>query len=86
MKSCTVSAVLLAALAAAAPSPQSSSASCKKYTLLFARGTTETGTLGTVVGPGLEKAVDSALGADQMTVTVSPENLDLAVVEENIGY
>lgn len=43
---------------------------CTAYTLLFARGTTETGTLGTVVGPGLQKSVQSALGADQVTVKV----------------
>jgi cutinase len=57
---------------AAVPSPQAGSASCKKYTLLFARGTTESGTLGTVVGPGLQKAVESALGVAQVTTTVCP--------------
>jgi cutinase len=63
--------VLLAGLSACSPLPQATStASCTTYTLLFARGTTETGTLGTVVGPGLEKSVEAALGADQVTVTV----------------
>lgn len=65
----TISAVLLAALTAGSPLPQTASgASCKTFTLLFARGTTETGTLGTVVGPGLQKSVESALGSDQVTV------------------
>ncbi|KAK6065429.1 cutinase [Seiridium cupressi] len=64
-----LSTAFLAGLAAGSPLPQSTStASCKTYTLLFARGTTETGTLGTVVGPGLENSVESALGADQVTV------------------
>lgn len=58
-------------ISAASPLPQATSASsCKTYTLLFARGTTETGTLGTVVGPGLQKSVEAALGADQVTVQV----------------
>ncbi|KAK9775663.1 hypothetical protein AB5N19_04781 [Seiridium cardinale] len=64
-----LSVAFLAALAVAVPSPQTGSASCKKYTLLFARGTSESGTLGTIVGPGLQKSVESALGADQVTTT-----------------
>ncbi|PSR75846.1 cutinase-domain-containing protein [Coniella lustricola] len=60
---------LLAALSNASPLPESSArSSCTTYTLLFARGTTETGTLGTVVGPGLETSVQSALGTSQVTV------------------
>ncbi|KAI1840846.1 hypothetical protein JX266_012928 [Neoarthrinium moseri] len=67
MKSTILSSALLAALAAATPMPQTGSTSCRAYTVLFARGTTETGTLGYVVGPGLQKSVESALGADRVT-------------------
>lgn len=70
MKLFAIFPAMLAAFAVATPTPQAASGSCKKYTLLFARGTTETGTLGTVVGPGLQKAVESALGADQVTTQV----------------
>ena len=35
---------------------------CAPVTVIFARGTTETGNIGTVVGPPLESAVQSALG------------------------
>lgn len=67
----TVSIAILTGLSAAGPLPQATSAAaCTTYTMLFARGTTETGTLGTVVGPGLQKSVQSALGADQVTVKV----------------
>lgn len=66
-----LSMLLLAALSAASPLPESSArSSCTTYAMLFARGTTETGTLGTVVGPGLETSVESALGASQVTVQV----------------
>lgn len=64
---------------------------CTAYTLLFARGTTETGTLGTVVGPGLQKSVQSALGADQVTVKVCgihqpPPLHTYTDTPENTGY
>ncbi|KAK6074428.1 cutinase [Seiridium cupressi] len=71
MKFLALSVAFLAALAVAVPSPQTGSASCKKYTLLFARGTSESGTLGTIVGPGLQKSVESALGADQGDVQLT---------------
>ncbi|KAI0133750.1 cutinase-domain-containing protein [Xylariales sp. AK1849] len=61
--SAAFSAVILAALSTASPVPQSTSAAdCKTYTVLFARGTSETGTLGTIVGPGLQTSVETALG------------------------
>ncbi|KAI0142014.1 cutinase-domain-containing protein [Pestalotiopsis sp. NC0098] len=59
---------------------------CTAYTLLFARGTTETGTLGTVVGPGLQKSVQSALGADQVTVKGTTYAADMAgITAESTG-
>lgn len=57
--------------AADSSSSATAASGCTAYTVLFARGTTETGTLGTVVGPGLQKAVQSSLGADQVTIKVS---------------
>lgn len=71
MKVFAVSAILLSGLIGATPTPQAGSASCKAYTVLFARGTTESGTLGSVVGPGLQKSVLSALGTDKVTFTAS---------------
>jgi len=41
---------------------------CKPVTLIFARGTTEPGNLGTVVGPPLAAAMKSALGDDKVAV------------------
>ncbi|TDZ53793.1 Cutinase [Colletotrichum trifolii] len=68
MKTATLAAALLAALAAANPIQVRQASGCKAFTVLFARGTTEMGTLGSVVGPGLQKAVQSSLGADKVTV------------------
>ncbi|KAK1585744.1 cutinase [Colletotrichum navitas] len=68
MKTAALSTALFAALAAANPIDARQASGCKAVTILFARGTTETGTLGTVVGPGLQKALQSALGADSVTV------------------
>ncbi|KAJ4344766.1 uncharacterized protein N0V89_012510 [Didymosphaeria variabile] len=41
---------------------------CKNYTLLFARGTTEQGNMGTLVGPPLAQALGKAVGADNLAV------------------
>ncbi|KAL1595867.1 hypothetical protein SLS60_009557 [Paraconiothyrium brasiliense] len=41
---------------------------CKNYTLLFARGTTEEGNMGTLVGPPLAQALGKAVGADNIAV------------------
>ncbi|KAH7097277.1 cutinase, partial [Auriculariales sp. MPI-PUGE-AT-0066] len=41
---------------------------CRETTLLFARGTSEGGNLGTVVGPPLSSGLQSALGADKVAV------------------
>ncbi|KAF9878269.1 cutinase [Colletotrichum karsti] len=67
MKTAAITATLFAALAAANPIEVRQSG-CKAFTLLFARGTTEMGTLGSVVGPGLQRDVQAALGADAVTV------------------
>ncbi|KAJ0164870.1 Cutinase [Colletotrichum tanaceti] len=68
MKTAAVTAALLAAFAAASPIEVRQTSGCKAFTVLFARGTTEFGALGSVVGPGLQKAVQSALGANAVTV------------------
>ncbi|KAL0261631.1 hypothetical protein SLS55_003061 [Diplodia seriata] len=39
---------------------------CKPVTYIFARGTTETGNMGTTVGPALQQKLESALGADKL--------------------
>lgn len=67
MKTAAIATALLAALAAANPIEVRQSG-CKEFTLLFARGTTEMGTLGSVVGPGLQRDVQAALGADKVAV------------------
>ncbi|KAF6819415.1 cutinase [Colletotrichum plurivorum] len=68
MKTTAVATALLAALAAANPIEVRQTGACKAFTLLFARGTTEMGTLGSVVGPGLQRDVQAALGADKVDV------------------
>lgn len=39
---------------------------CKPVTYIFARGTTETGNMGTTVGPALQQKLEQALGAGQV--------------------
>ncbi|CAD0013281.1 unnamed protein product [Aureobasidium pullulans] len=39
---------------------------CKPVTYIFARGTTELGNMGSTVGPALEKALESAFGANNV--------------------
>ncbi|KAK2012027.1 cutinase [Colletotrichum eremochloae] len=67
MKTAALSTALFAALAVASPIDVRQESGCKAVTVLFARGTTEPGTLGVVVGPGLEKDLQSDLGADSVT-------------------
>lgn len=56
--------------------PRASSTACTTYTMLFARGTgdpnlsTSAANMGTVVGPGLQTAVQKALGISAVTVQV----------------
>ncbi|KAL0934490.1 cutinase [Colletotrichum truncatum] len=68
MKTAAITATLLAVLASANPIEIRQNGGCKAFTLLFARGTTEMGGLGMVVGPGLDRDVKAALGADAVTV------------------
>ncbi|KAI3394515.1 hypothetical protein diail_2604 [Diaporthe ilicicola] len=46
-------------------------ADCKAVTVVFARGTTEPGTLGTVVGPGLNTALGTALNNNAVVTGVA---------------
>lgn len=39
---------------------------CKPVTYIFARGTTETGNMGSTVGPALETALESAFGSSKV--------------------
>ncbi|KAF2112306.1 cutinase [Lophiotrema nucula] len=41
---------------------------CKPMTILFARGTTEQGNMGTLTGPPFVQAVGAAMGADNVAV------------------
>jgi cutinase len=41
---------------------------CKPVTLIFARGTTEPGNMGSIVGPPLADAMISLMGANQVAV------------------
>lgn len=45
-------------------------AACKPTILIFARGTTEPGNMGVVVGPSLASALESKLGSGQGQVAV----------------
>lgn len=51
---------------------------CKEYTFIFARGTGETGNMGTVVGPPLAKQLNSLTG-DKVTVQGVDYPADAAV-------
>ncbi|ESZ91371.1 hypothetical protein SBOR_8242 [Sclerotinia borealis F-4128] len=53
----------------AAPTGSLEARACTSLTVIFARGTTETGTLGTVVGPPLLSALQYALGSSAVTMT-----------------
>ncbi|KAF5323813.1 hypothetical protein D9619_012987 [Psilocybe cf. subviscida] len=52
----------------AAPSPRAAQA-CTDVTVIFARGTTETAPIGTIVGPPLQSALQTALGGRSLTFT-----------------
>ena len=41
---------------------------CKAMTVIFARGTTETGNVGTLTGPPFFQALSTAVGADNLAV------------------
>lgn len=58
----------LSGLTGSSDTSNGASGACMPITLLFARGTTETGNLGTVVGPGLAAAVQSGEGASNVAI------------------
>ncbi|KIM48552.1 carbohydrate esterase family 5 protein [Hebeloma cylindrosporum] len=63
--------VLVAATTSAAPIDEGVQArqSCADVAVFFARGTTEPGTLGTIIGPGFQTALRGALGTRSLTFT-----------------
>lgn len=73
MKTFLITCLVASSLAAPAAIPQSSTSSstkndvtdgvCRPVTYIFARGTTETGNMGSTVGPALESALESAFGS-----------------------
>ncbi|KKY39305.1 putative cutinase [Diaporthe ampelina] len=60
-----------AADTSASTNTAAAAAGCKAVTVIFARGTTETGTLGNLVGPTLDKAVASALNNNAVVTGVA---------------
>ncbi|KAF7298727.1 Cutinase [Mycena indigotica] len=50
---------------------------CTDVIVIFARGTTEPGTIGTIVGPPLQSALQSALGSKSLTFTGVPYAADI---------
>ncbi|PQE31035.1 hypothetical protein CJF32_00006062 [Rutstroemia sp. NJR-2017a WRK4] len=60
----------------AAPASKAATA-CTAMTVIFARGTTEPGTLGTLTGPPFIAALSAAVGADQMSVQGVPYPADI---------
>jgi cutinase len=66
-----LSLLILWAVATPTPLPQSESQAsgpCKKITLIFARGTTETGNMGITVGPSLAKQLRSVYGTTNVAI------------------
>jgi cutinase len=70
----SVSSVVITLMAVAAPAsaatPQATS--CSSVYVLFARGTSETGTLGTIVGPDFTSAVESNLPGTSVSIWGDP--------------
>lgn len=60
----------------ASPVPQAG-AGCKPTILIFARGTTEPGTLGTVVGPPLVRALEARAGRGNVDARGVPYAADI---------
>lgn len=59
-------------LASASPVQPSERATCADMTVVFARGTTETGALGTLVGPPFQSAIQSAIGSASLNMMGAP--------------
>ncbi|KAH7077411.1 cutinase precursor [Paraphoma chrysanthemicola] len=60
--------VTLAALTSSTQNDVTNGGACKPMTVLFARGTTETGNMGTVAGPPFVSAIGSMMGAGNVAV------------------
>jgi hypothetical protein len=60
--------VTLAALTSSTQNDVTNGGACKPMTVLFARGTTETGNMGTVAGPPFVSAIGTMLGTDNVAV------------------
>ncbi|KAJ7080516.1 cutA, cutinase A [Mycena epipterygia] len=79
MLSSLVTFVALSLLAVAAPVAEERAANaCSDVIVIFARGTTETAPIGTIVGPPLEAALTSALGGKSLTFTGVDYPADIA--------
>ncbi|APA13668.1 hypothetical protein SS1G_07661 [Sclerotinia sclerotiorum 1980 UF-70] len=64
-----LSLLLLPLSTLAAPTGSIEARACTAVTVIFARGTTEIGTLGTVVGPPFLQALQSSLGSSAVSMT-----------------
>ena len=53
-------------------SPRAANGSCADMTVVFARGTTETGDLGTLVGPPFQAALNAAMGSASVNMMGVP--------------
>ncbi|GLB35408.1 putative catalyzes the hydrolysis of cutin, a polyester that forms the structure of plant cuticle [Lyophyllum shimeji] len=69
---------LLALALSAAATPLQERQSCADVTVYFARGTTEPGTLGTIVGPPFQSALQGALGSRTLDFIGIPYPADIA--------
>ncbi|KAJ7069486.1 cutinase [Mycena amicta] len=69
---------VLPLLVLAAPIAEERAAdACTDVIVFFARGTTESGTIGTVIGPPLQTAIQNAIGSKTLTFTGVPYAADI---------
>ena len=59
-------------------------APCKELTVIFARGTSEPGNIGSVIGPPLLSALQSSLGASSVAYQGVPYPADAEVNSKHI--
>ncbi|KAM3083707.1 hypothetical protein ACMFMG_002182 [Clarireedia jacksonii] len=72
-----LSLLLLPSAVLAAPAGSIEARACSDVTVIFARGTTEIGTLGTVVGPPLLSALKATLGSSSVSMQGVPYAADV---------
>ncbi|KAB8292274.1 hypothetical protein EYC80_008016 [Monilinia laxa] len=72
-----LSLLLLPLSVIAAPAGEIEARACSAVTVIFARGTTETPTLGTVIGPQFLAALRSSFGANAVTMNGVPYAADV---------